>query len=557
LNFDTIRSQDELDERAVVEKLDGFVITYQILDRQFVDRLLDLCRHRKVVLCLDELQLFSQDCPTASHLSRLAEGATFIVCLVGDLSRPDNKEVVLLDYEMRKEEEDKYNERNPRYAVANYSYSLSAMLNDKACINPDFIYSDGPVDVERGEADTLDEIDRWSGLLSEVPTKYASSALHTVLEGRIAEELLEKCIANLLAHRKGGRLPYGNPSRLILAYPNAKGLIVCQNIAHALYVEHLIAEKYPELVKHTVRVTSESTAAQADLALYRKKDNIFLCIAVAMPYIGMDLPALSHLLALTDYRSTEWLRQMLARAWRVNKEQPYNLQYVAVYAPRDPKWKKAIEKINEELINPALDPREGPPVPEGTGKATLVTARDFDLISEIEFDAISPGWLQEILALQPNESPEPQEQEEERAIAIALSAWRQAGLTEEWIASFSQRWFISKPHTIKIDTRSYDERCQELHATLRKELRRIAERMAARLGLARNILRKNGKGFAYPSLIYEVPAAILKKHVTAGLPKYKKNEDKLILALQKLATVERESQSVTINIERKTWRYAA
>jgi hypothetical protein len=77
-----------------------------------------------------------------------------------------------------------------------------------------------------------------------------------------------------------------------------------------------------------------------------------------MAYEGMDAPAVTHIAALTYYRSKPWIEQMIARACRkyLNKTRAY------VFCPDDPKLAEIIDQIRKEQMQAAkeMGEEEGP-----------------------------------------------------------------------------------------------------------------------------------------------------------------------------------------------------
>src|SRR5262249_12846556 len=71
-------------------------------------------------------------------------------------------------------------------------------------------------------------------------------------------------------------------------------------------------------------------------------------VSVAMAYIGLSIPDLSHLAYLTTYRSAAWFNQCIHRVTRTDNDPMapvYERQMARIFAPCDPKMCRLAQLI--------------------------------------------------------------------------------------------------------------------------------------------------------------------------------------------------------------------
>lgn len=88
---------------------------------------------------------------------------------------------------------------------------------------------------------------------------------------------------------------------------------------------------------------TDADNAQEDIELFRRGE--YKCLVTcAMAYEGLDVPSITHIACLTHIRSSPWIEQMLARAWR-----SFNGKIKCwAFVPSDPRMNRVIEKIRQE-----------------------------------------------------------------------------------------------------------------------------------------------------------------------------------------------------------------
>ncbi len=307
--------------------LAGWISTYQALG---VDRLghcrEDFERYR-YILCIDEYHHVEVGSAWEEALQDLIDRAAFVVKMSGTLERGNGSRIAFTDYRPvpgRPEEFQPYLQSTDRTAVI--EYSRRDALAEKAILPLHFFLSDGPVAWEEKSGIKRD------ARLKTANTKDASKALYTALNTDFAADLLNKCVDHWLHLKKTKN-------------PRAKLLVVSAGIEDA--------KRYAAQLRYrgiTAEIATSHHAKQASINIQRfKGPTLDALVTIAMAYEGMDVPAVTHIAALTRIRSQPWLEQMFARAVRVDKAAgPYEAQRAYVFAPHDKAMDEAVKKIREE-----------------------------------------------------------------------------------------------------------------------------------------------------------------------------------------------------------------
>jgi hypothetical protein len=127
-------------------------------------------------------------------------------------------------------------------------------------------------------------------------------------------------------------------------------LVVTSNIEQAR--RH--TENLKNMGPHGLRLaiaTSEDSPEALKAIKKMKAGRLDLLITVAMAYEGLDIPSVSHIIALTRIRSTPWIEQMVARANRIDHAAgPYEGQCGFIFAPADPLFKEIVARIEREQL---------------------------------------------------------------------------------------------------------------------------------------------------------------------------------------------------------------
>lgn len=89
-----------------------------------------------------------------------------------------------------------------------------------------------------------------------------------------------------------------------------------------------------------------------------KAGKLDVIVTVAMAYEGLNIPEISHIIALTRIRSVPWIEQMTARANRISPcGGQYDEQTGHIFAPADPLFKQVMKKIEAEQL-PIIEKRQ-------------------------------------------------------------------------------------------------------------------------------------------------------------------------------------------------------
>ena len=150
-------------------------------------------------------------------------------------------------------------------------------------------------------------------------------------------------------------------------YRRSKSLVVApdQKTAKA-YVESLRRRG----IRAYIATSDDSKEALATISRFKERDSKVDClVTVAMAYEGLDCPMITHICALTDYRSRPWIEQMIARATRFNRDPaagPWECQFAYLFAPDDGDMRDILQRIKAEEIR-AIGDRQPEPVQRKTG----------------------------------------------------------------------------------------------------------------------------------------------------------------------------------------------
>ena len=308
--------------------LNGFITTYQAIGLDITGSVLQEIRSKRYILVLDEFHHAEEDSLWENKLQPIYDAARFRVKMTGTLERHSGKKVAFTTYDgIQVSTEPNGSERIVRY-------TRQDALAERAIIPLHFTFNDASVRWIEGE----EEKDYDS--LSYVPAEDTGKALYTAINTDYAQELIYKALDHWTEHRRTDQ--------------SAKMLIVAAKISNAQEALETLRSRYRYC---EIATSAETEAAQEAIRRFKQGDTHIL-VTVAMAYEGMDVPEVSHIVCLTNIRSTPWIEQMLARAVRVNKAVPYEQQYGYVYTMDDPRMHEIVMKIRAEQL-PFLRGRGG------------------------------------------------------------------------------------------------------------------------------------------------------------------------------------------------------
>lgn len=305
--------------------LAGFTTTYQALAVDEKHTVLSDFKRKRYILVLDESHHVSTEVNASWHEATkpLVEQAEYVILMTGTMYRGDCKQIAFIEYAQAKDKLCPVQESTD--AVAYIGYSRADALSEKAILPLSFHLSAGNAkwinkDGAFREAD-----------IATAPKELASQALFTAISTEFAETLLAEGLSHWQKTKRNNH--------------HAKLLIVTANYEEAKRISKKLQDGW---VNHEVATSHES--AQAQKAIKRFKGRITdILVAINMVSEGLDVPQATHIVCLTNIRSTPWIEQMVARVVRVDPQAgPYEAQTGYIFAPDDIYFRDIVSKIERE-----------------------------------------------------------------------------------------------------------------------------------------------------------------------------------------------------------------
>lgn len=304
-------------------QLDGFITTYHAVgvdDRRTV--LKDFLTKR-YILIFDENHHVETGSFWHESLQPLVNKAEYLVIMSGTMERGDGDKIAFMPYDVVGTRA--YPKLQSDASTSIIRYTRKDALAEKAILPLSFHLSGGhALWIDK------DGKKRESGI-SQATKEITSQALFTALSTEFAETLLEAGIRHWHDLKKFNR--------------NAKLLVVTANYEEAKRISGMLKTKW---VQHEIATSHESV--EGHRAINRLKSGaINVLVTIAMAYEGLDVPEITHIICLTNIRSTPWIEQMVARAVRVDPfGWPYESQAGYVFAPDDIMFREIVSKIERE-----------------------------------------------------------------------------------------------------------------------------------------------------------------------------------------------------------------
>lgn len=303
--------------------LSGFITTYQAIG--VCSNCLDfIFKRNRMILILDEFHHVEHEGTWFKALKSLVNDAAYLLLMTGTLERGDGKKIAFMPYTDVGSGYKPNLQANDKTAII--EYSRGDALAEKAIIPLSFHLSDG-----HAKWINMDGIERESDI-SRAPKDIASQALFTALSTGFADELLQSGLQHWQKIKK-----YNQRSKLLVVTANYK---LAKITANSLSVMGLNSE---------IATSHESKQAAQAIKDF-KSDKIDVLVTIAMAYEGLDVPDITHIICLTNIRSTPWIEQMVARAVRVQKDIPYESQAGYIFAPDDVFFREIVKKIEKEQL---------------------------------------------------------------------------------------------------------------------------------------------------------------------------------------------------------------
>lgn len=305
--------------------LDGFATTYQAIGLDALQSVLTEIRSKRYILILDENHHAEEDSLWEGALKPIYEAAKYRIKMTGTIERNSGKKVAFTDYAKTYRGLQPSLEPDKGRVII---YSRQDALYERAIIPLHFTFNDSSVEWTEEDTGKTKKYDSFA----KVQPHDVGKAIWTAINTDYAKELINKALDHWAEHQK--------------INPDAKMLIVAANIANAKEALGYLRERF----RYADIATSFDTK-EARLAIKRfKQGKTHILSTVAMAYEGLNVPEVSHVVSLTNYRSVSWVEQMLARAVRVNRSVPYHQQYGYIFTLDDPRMHDIVAKIKTEQL---------------------------------------------------------------------------------------------------------------------------------------------------------------------------------------------------------------
>lgn len=304
--------------------LNGFVTTLQALGLDSGKTILTEIRSKRYILVIDETHHLEEDSVWEEAMTPVYEAAKYRVKLTGTLERNSGKKVSFTEYE--KSTMGTQPSMDPNGGVV-VTYTRRDALAEKAIIPLSFHFNDASVEWIESDGKR-----KSYGSLRAVKPQDRGKALYTAIETEYSTELIDKALDHWLKHKEKN--------------PTAKLLVVCSKISNAKQaIDYLrIRFHYSDIA-----TSDESAAAQEAIGRF-KSGELKILVTVGICYEGLDVPEISHIVSLTNIRSSPWISQMVARAVRVNKNLPYRQQKAYVFTMADQLMYDQVEILRAEQL---------------------------------------------------------------------------------------------------------------------------------------------------------------------------------------------------------------
>ena len=318
----TIRSSTN--ETNPCRGLNGFVTTYQALATDKNKTVQAAFSSKKYILILDEYHHAEENGIWHETLMQIERMAKYVVLMTGTLERGNGTKIAFTPYleQGHRLTPNLQHTHNTRII----KYSRQDALDEKAIIPLTFFLSDGSAawvdsNGKRVEHESISQV-----------RKNAGAAIYTAISTEYADDLLHKGYTHWRSHKEN-------------IYPAAKMLVVTASIEHAKKAVKFFKNKFLNAEICTSHESNE--ALQAIKNFQDGKTDVL--VGIAMFYEGFDCKQITHIIALTNIRSTPWLEQMLARAVRVDPDAGYyEMQCGYIFAPDDVLFRNVVERIKKE-----------------------------------------------------------------------------------------------------------------------------------------------------------------------------------------------------------------
>ena len=252
------------------------------------------------------------------------------------------------------------------YPISDISYGFKNALEERAIIRIE------PIRVN-GYAEFSHKGQKHEVILEKARTiKESKQALRTcVVTGDFAQKMLATAAEHFINHQK-----------FLKQYDySSKMLVVAPSTGEADAYKAFLEQKYGHEMRVAVAHTNVGKGGKphetiedfkkADGFPHKNDRKLYEClVTVGMAYEGLDVPDISHLVALTFTRTKGWITQMIARSWRVDyrgvsKGYKWEVQSAFLFVPDDKLMNAIIEKLMSEQKDALRDQGPDTPGPDG------------------------------------------------------------------------------------------------------------------------------------------------------------------------------------------------
>lgn len=320
------RIRSSTNDQDPLRGLSGFSTTYQAVGLDAWRSIEFEFKRRRFIVIADEFHHLEQGGIWHDAIHPLMKRSVFKILMTGTLERGDGKPIAYLPY--RNLGGVQVPDLEPTRRCAIVEYSRTDALQERAIIPLSFHLSDGSAEWVDKEG-----VPRYVKSIASAPKKLAGQAVYTVVSSEFADELLDKSLAHWKTFKS--------------ARPRSKMLIVTSDIEGATYVAGRLKER-----GYNSEIATSHESDQAEKAIRRfKKGDTDILVTIAMCYEGLDVPEITHICCLTNYRSRPWIEQMFGRGVRIDRlAGPYESQVCHVFAPDDVLMREIVQSIRLEQL---------------------------------------------------------------------------------------------------------------------------------------------------------------------------------------------------------------
>lgn len=302
----------------------GFATTYQAIaidDKQTVLNEVSTCRY---IIILDEFQFLEVDSPWHKSIDPIIKKCKYVVKMTGTLGRGDKKPIAYINYSKNKPVfPEGYNTRL-------ITYTRTDALKEQAILPIEFHLHDGDFKWKTAEG----KHKKVSSFNKAFSSKMQSESLYTALHSEFAKEMINDCVKHWYKTRRFN--------------PRAKLLVITADIESA----KLVSDHLKQINVNSKIATSHKNVDAIENIKAFKGPYLDCLVTIAMAYVGLDVPSVTHECVLTNIRAKEWIEQMVARGVRIDKSAgPYENQMCYVFAPADKMFRKVVDMIEKEQLS--------------------------------------------------------------------------------------------------------------------------------------------------------------------------------------------------------------